>query len=86
MAILTLDEVLKLLRDCAGPASTVSDQVDVLDVPFARIGYDSLAVLQATGLIEFDYGIRLEDEAVTEAETPRQYLELVNGALRQSAA
>lgn len=85
MATLTLDEVLDLLRECAGPTSTVSDQADILDIPFARIGYDSLAVLQATGRIEFDYGIRLEDDAVTEAETPRQYLELVNGALRQLA-
>lgn len=78
---LTLDDLTTLLRECAGEDETVDLSANVLDVPFVELGYDSLAILQTTGRIEVTHDLLLDEEAVTEVETPRQYLDLVNGAL-----
>jgi minimal PKS acyl carrier protein len=78
---LCLDDLTTLLRECAGQDEAVDLAADVLDTPFTELGYDSLAILQTTGRIERDYQLVLDEEAVTEAETPRRYLALVNEAL-----
>ncbi|MDL5205390.1 acyl carrier protein [Streptomyces sp. ALI-76-A] len=83
---LELTDLIALLRECAGEEEGVDLDGDVLDVPFADLGYDSLAVLQTTGRIERDFGVLLDEEAIDEAETPRAYLELVNRALSERAA
>ncbi|MEE1929407.1 acyl carrier protein [Streptomyces sp. TRM 70351] len=78
---MNITELTALLRECAGADEMVDLEGDVLDVPFADLGYDSLAVLQTTGRIERDYAVSLDEEAVAEAETPRAYLEIVNSEL-----
>ncbi|WP_031013743.1 acyl carrier protein [Streptomyces sp. NRRL F-5727] len=78
---LTLDDLTALLRACAGEDETVDLGADVLDTPFVELGYDSLAILQTTGQIERDHSLSLDEDAVAEAEPPRQYLALVNTAL-----
>lgn len=81
---LTLDDLKNLLRECAGVEEGVDLDGDVLDVPFAVLGYDSLALLQTTGVIESDYGCTLDEDAVEEAETPRALLDLINEALSRT--
>ncbi|MFE2556132.1 acyl carrier protein [Streptomyces sp. NPDC059352] len=80
MARLTLDTLLQILRECAGEEEGVDLGGDILDTPFVELGYDSLALLQATGRIERDLGVALPDDVVAEAETPALLLDLVNGA------
>ncbi|MFD8819572.1 acyl carrier protein [Streptomyces sp. NPDC059627] len=80
MKHLELSELTALLRECAGEEEGVDLDGDVLDTPFTDLGYDSLAMLQATGLIERDYEVTL-DEAIDDAGTPRAYLDAVNRAL-----
>ena len=82
---LELTDLITLLRECAGEEEGVDLDGDILDVPFAELGYDSLAVLQTTGRIERDFDVLLDEEAVDEAETPRAYLELINRALSERA-
>lgn len=82
MRHLELTDLTRLLRECAGEEEGVDlDGDDVLDALFADLGYDSLALLQTTGLIERQYDIMLDEEAMDEVETPRKYLELVNRVL-----
>lgn len=81
MARLELSGLVTLLRECAGEEEWTDLEGDILDTPFLDLGYDSLAMLQTTGRIERDYGITFDEEAIDEAETPRQYLELVNELL-----
>ncbi|WP_327364770.1 acyl carrier protein [Streptomyces sp. NBC_01296] len=82
MEHMELTDLTRLLRECAGEDEGVDlDGADVLDMLFFELGYDSLALLQTTGLIEREYDITLDEEAMDEAETPRKYLELVNRAL-----
>lgn len=78
---LQLDDLTALLRECAGEEETVDLAASVLDTPFSDLGYDSLAMLETTTRIERDYQVVIDEEAVSEAETPRQYLALVNEAL-----
>ncbi|MFC9700745.1 MULTISPECIES: acyl carrier protein [Streptomyces] len=80
MARLTLDTLLQILRESAGEEEGVDLGGDILDTPFVELGYDSLALLQATGRIERDLGVSLPDDVVAEAETPALLLDLVNGA------
>ncbi|MGW6390062.1 acyl carrier protein [Streptomyces sp. NPDC055103] len=80
MARLTLDTLLQILRESAGEEEGVDLGGDILDTPFVELGYDSLALLQATGRIERDLGVALPDDVVAEAETPALLLALVNGA------
>ncbi|WP_030668717.1 acyl carrier protein [Streptomyces rimosus] len=83
---MTLPELTALLRECAGESEGVDLDGDVLDVPLDELGYDSLAVLQTTGHIECEYGIRLSDDVVAEAHTPRLLLEFINESLAQAQA
>ncbi|MFI2620591.1 acyl carrier protein [Streptomyces sp. NPDC018584] len=83
MERLELTELTVLLRDAAGGNEGAVLDEDTLDTPFPELDYDSLALLQVTGVIERDHDVVLDEEALAEAETPRQYLDLVNGALAE---
>lgn len=83
---LTLDDLTTLLRECAGEDETVNLDGDVLDKTFTELNYDSLAVLQTTGKIEREYGLTLDEDAVNDAQTPRQYLAVVNAAFSDDRA
>ncbi|QIP88277.1 acyl carrier protein [Streptomyces sp. Tu 2975] len=83
---LELEHLKTLLRECAGVEEGVDLDGDVLDVPFLALGYDSLALLQTTGRIERDYDVTLDEEGLDEAETPRDYLALINRALSARTA
>ncbi|WP_042388935.1 MULTISPECIES: acyl carrier protein [Streptacidiphilus] len=88
MATYTVQELTAALRECAGDSdtydlSTADDSV--LDVTFFELGYDSLAVLQVTGVIGRQLGIQIEDDAVAQAETPRLLLKIINAAPSRAA-
>ncbi|MBC2906276.1 acyl carrier protein [Streptomyces cupreus] len=83
---LTLDDLTTLLRECAGEDETVNLDGDVLDKTFTELNYDSLAVLQTTGKIEREYGLTIDEDAVNDAQTPRQYLAVVNAAFSDDRA
>ncbi|WP_411099929.1 acyl carrier protein [Streptomyces sp. x-45] len=86
MGHLTLDQLLDILRNCAGEDESVDLTGDVLHTSFLDLGYDSLAMLQATGRIERDLGVALPDDVVAEAETPYQLLAVVNATRPAQAA
>ncbi len=74
------DVLARLLRESAGVEEGVDLDGDVLDTPFVEIGYDSLALLQVTGRIRREYGIDLPDDAVSDAETFRSLLQMIQSA------
>ncbi|MER5466729.1 MULTISPECIES: phosphopantetheine-binding protein [unclassified Streptomyces] len=85
MERMELSDLITLLRECAGESESVNLDGDIMDVLFLDLDYDSLAILQTTGRIERDYEITLDEEAIDAAETPRQYLALVNRVLATRA-
>ncbi|MGY0490681.1 acyl carrier protein [Streptomyces sp. WG-D5] len=80
------NDLAVLLRDAAGGDEGAPLDEAALDTLFLDLGYDSLALLQVTGVVERDHDVTLDEEALDEARTPRQYLDLVNGALSARTA
>lgn len=80
MADFTLHDLRTILRSAAGESDADLDG-DIGDLPFDDIGYDSVALLEASNLIQREYGISLDDEVVAEASTPNALVEVVNSGL-----
>ena len=79
---LTLGDLRDLLDECAGADEDVDLSGDIADVPFEDLGYDSLGILNTVGRIETRYSVKISDDVVTAAKTPRLMLERINEALR----
>ena len=78
----TLDDLKRILLDGAGEDEGVDLDGDILDTDFETLGYDSLALLETGGRIERELGMSLDDDSVvTDANTPRRPVEVVNGAV-----
>jgi len=81
MSELTLVDLKKIMKECAGADETIDLEGDILDTRFNELGYDSLALLETTSRVERTYQVSLGDEAAIEAGTPREFINLVNGAI-----
>jgi minimal PKS acyl carrier protein len=80
-ALLTLDDLKRILREVAGADESVNFDADILDTTFLDLGYDSLALLETGSRIERDFTVALDDETVTGADTPRALLAAINTQL-----
>jgi act minimal PKS acyl carrier protein len=78
---LTIDDLKKIMRECAGEDDAVSLEGDILDTSFLDLGYDSLALLETAALVKRQYGVTVSDEDLHGIETPRAFLEKVNSVL-----
>nr|ADE34520.1 SsfC [Streptomyces sp. SF2575] len=78
MSEFVIQDLVRLLRECAGEDESVDLEGEILDTTFEDLGYDSLALFNTVSRIERDYTIQLPDEVVSEAKTPGQLLKLIN--------
>jgi act minimal PKS acyl carrier protein len=85
MSQMTLDDLTRILREAAGEDSSAALTGDILDTPFADLGYDSIAVLETAGRIQVVYEVVLADDSIVTADTPRELIGLVNDALTTAA-
>jgi act minimal PKS acyl carrier protein len=85
MQPMTIHDLVRLLRESAGESEGLDRGDALLDTTFDELGYDSLALIETAARIEQDYGLTIPDEEITELETPRALLGLVNGNLAGSA-
>ena len=76
---MTYDDLMRIMRECAGADESVAITADAIDTGFDELGYDSLALLETAGRIEQDFGVDLADDLVAELTTPRRFLDAVNG-------
>jgi act minimal PKS acyl carrier protein len=74
----TIDDLKRILRTCAGETEDVDLDGDILDVEFDALGYDSLALLETAAQLSQEYHVELDDDATIAARTPRELLGLVN--------
>lgn len=77
----TLDVLKRILLDGAGADESVDLDGDILDTDFEDLGYESLALLETGSRIEREYSITLDDDALTDARTPRALIDAVNALL-----
>ncbi|RBQ20088.1 actinorhodin polyketide synthase [Spongiactinospora rosea] len=85
MAGFTVEDLTRLLRECAGEDEDVDLDGDIVNVTFEELGYDSLALFNTVSRIERDHGVTLDDDIVTNAKTPGDLLRVVGTALGRSA-
>jgi len=79
MSLMNLDDLRRVLIECAGETDGVDLSGDIIDADFEEIGYDSLALMETATRIESRFGVTISDEAAAEVRTPRELLDLVNG-------
>jgi minimal PKS acyl carrier protein len=82
MTEFSVHDLKRLLREAAGEADGIDLDGDIADQTFEDLGYDSVALLETSGLIRRDYGVDLVDEAIfEEAGTLGALAEIVNKEL-----
>ncbi|MBB2910426.1 act minimal PKS acyl carrier protein [Streptosporangium becharense] len=82
MPELTITDLRRIMQECAGQDESTDMDGGSLHSSFETLGYDSLALLEASSVIERSYGIKLPDDTVLDAQmTPGELLALVNTAL-----
>jgi act minimal PKS acyl carrier protein len=77
----TLDDLRRILIEAAGADESYNLDGDILDTDFEELGYESLALLETGGRIEREYGISLDEEVLSIANTPRLLIDTVNSGL-----
>jgi minimal PKS acyl carrier protein len=78
---LTIDQLRTILLEAAGEAEVSGTGPDIEDIEFTDLGYDSISLLEAAGRIERDRGVKLDDDLIVSARTPRALLAVVNERL-----
>jgi len=84
MSELTMDRLAEIMRTAAGDEDTAKAQREIDDVPFADLGFDSLALLETVALIKRENGVKLADDELTDLKTPRELLDRVNAELARA--
>ncbi|GAB2993971.1 acyl carrier protein [Streptomyces pseudoechinosporeus] len=77
---ITVEELSELMKKAAGVTVAPSELQERSDSGFDALGIDSLGLLGVVGELEKRYGTPLPPDA-ERCKTPRQFLDLVNGAL-----
>ncbi|MGW6603253.1 acyl carrier protein [Streptomyces sp. NPDC055036] len=86
MSELTLTEMARIMRECAGEDETVDLAEEALgDADLGDLGYDSLALLEATGRVQREFGVALPEDALAGIHTLNQFVAVVNARLAPAA-
>ncbi|AKG44952.1 acyl carrier protein [Streptomyces xiamenensis] len=80
----TVTDLRRILHAAAGESDGADLDLSTLDTDFTQLGYDSLARLETGSRIEREFGIKLDDTTLLEAETPGALIEAVNAQLAVS--
>jgi act minimal PKS acyl carrier protein len=78
MAGFGIGELRTIMRGSAGSAEGVDLDGEIAAVPFAELGYDSLAVLEMMSEVQRRYGVVIDENVVFDLETPQDAIDHVN--------
>ncbi|MEU4117804.1 phosphopantetheine-binding protein [Kitasatospora sp. NPDC028055] len=82
MATFTLADLLEYVRQGGGEDDALNLNGQIAETTFVDLGYDSIAIVEITLLIERGLGIKLPETADKNA-TPAQFVDLVNELLSE---
>lgn len=85
MRKLTVEELKRIMRQCAGDDGASAMNGDITDMGFEELGYDSLALLETAGLVQREYGVLFEEDGLAEITTPGEFVRSVNELLEKAA-
>lgn len=71
----TLDDLKRIMESVLDDPVDLSG--DILDTPFAALGYDSLSLVEIATRMHLEHGIFVPDDVATSMKTPRDFLEYV---------
>ncbi|MFJ5732734.1 acyl carrier protein [Streptomyces paradoxus] len=80
---ITVEELSELMKKCTG-VTVAPEELRRDETAFESLGVDSLGLLGIVGELENRYGTPMPADA-ERSKTPRQFLDLVNGALLAGA-
>nr|AAA67435.1 acyl carrier protein with serine active site bp 2762-2764 [Kibdelosporangium aridum] len=79
----TVKDLRPILHEAAGADEGIDLDVSTLDTEFVELGYESIALLETGGRIEREFGIKLDDETMTDSATPRALIDAVNARISE---
>ncbi|MEU6714048.1 acyl carrier protein [Nonomuraea sp. NPDC046802] len=85
MTQLSIDDLRRVLVDCAGEREGLAVGGDIAELTFEELGYDSLALIETAAKLKQRFDIDIEDDKVVTAETLGALLGLANAAVAQEA-
>lgn len=74
---MTIDDLRRILAQCAGEDESGSLNGDILDTSFTDLGYDSLALMETAAKIKQEFGVQIAEEDLATVHTPRVLLDVV---------
>ncbi|MFC4533231.1 acyl carrier protein [Sphaerisporangium dianthi] len=80
MSAFTLDDLRVIMRSC-GVEESLDFDGDINDTHIAKLGYDSLAMLQIASLIERQTSVSIDDDTLSALDTPREIIDYVNARI-----
>jgi act minimal PKS acyl carrier protein len=78
MTSFNLDDLIKIMRECAGEDESVNLSGEIAEVSFEELGYDSLALMETASRVQRAYGFSLPEDELAEVRTPAAFVTLVN--------
>ena len=85
MRELTVEELKKIMRQCAGDDGGSAMDGDITDIRFDELGYDSLALLETAGHVQSEYGVMFAKDGLAEITTPGEFVRSINALLAERA-
>jgi act minimal PKS acyl carrier protein len=79
-----MDDLRRIMSDCAGVDDGVDLARDIGGVMFGDLGYDSLALLEMCGRVEREFGVRIPDDGVRAMATPGDAVVYINERIRET--
>jgi act minimal PKS acyl carrier protein len=88
MIEITLEDLVQIMRKCAGEDENLIANDAVANTDFEELGYDSLALMAASSEVEKNYGVAVDEGELAEIRNLASFVELVNKklALRETAS
>lgn len=80
MREMKMDDLRRILVQCAGESDSAAFTDDITSVSFEDLGYDSLALMETAARISQEFGVTIRDEEIIDVRTPGEIIALVNGA------
>ncbi|MEU0135854.1 acyl carrier protein [Streptomyces sp. NPDC006296] len=84
MATFTQADLVGCIRQAAGEDEGLDLDGDIGEITFADLGYDSVAMVEVTLLVERKLGVSLPEEGTGKDATPKGFVDLVNELLPAS--
>jgi act minimal PKS acyl carrier protein len=69
---IAVQEICRILVSCAGAPEIEVTEAEFADTDLAALGYESLALMETAAVIERTLGVRVPDETLLAARTPRE--------------